>query len=277
MTSQPDEDPQTDSKLSTKLVSAEEYSTPVPDHPKTEDVLVEEKRVSVTLHGQTWEVFYREAHLPGGGTGVKTVRSGRGLETYVSEEVRPPVVLLHGPRFTSWLWEDGDVLQLLAALGHRVLAPDLPGCGETSSNAISTQHKGEFLARFLHRARVNTTLPVLISPAGAEPYSLPYILGASRRTADRRVSAALLVSPGWPRSLLDLPSASTDIPALVVFDSSFPGWKKAEGRIQEAFRQARYLEVKGGASMVYPAQWHATTTIVNFLLKHCTPDHVKED
>jgi pimeloyl-ACP methyl ester carboxylesterase len=264
--------------LTPKLVSAEDYASPVPGElsARAKDVLVEERRVSVSLHSHTWDVFYREATLPGGRAGVKTLRSGRGLETYVSEEVRPPVVLLHGTRFTSWLWEDGDVLQVLAALGHRVVALDLPGCGETSGQPISTELIGEFLARFLHRARLNTTLPVLISPAGAEPYALPYILGASRRSADRRVTAALLVSPGWPRSLLDTPPACTDIPALIIYDSTFPGWRKAEGRIQEAFRQARYLEVMGGRSMGYPAHWHATTTIVNFLLQHCTPQHVKK-
>ena len=52
-------------------------------------------------------MFYREV-LPGG---VK----------------RETVLLLHGQSFTSQTWVDISTLQLLASMGHRAVAIDIPG------------------------------------------------------------------------------------------------------------------------------------------------------
>lgn len=54
--------------------------------------------------------FYREAGPPEGVTG--------------SGEV---VVLLHGAAFQSKTWLDLNTINILAAMGHRVIAVDLPG------------------------------------------------------------------------------------------------------------------------------------------------------
>ncbi len=50
---------------------------------------------------------------------------------YRDEGSGPPVVLLHGCPFSSFVWR--NVVPLLAAAGHRCLAPDLLGLGDTET------------------------------------------------------------------------------------------------------------------------------------------------
>ena len=48
-------------------------------------------------------------------------------EAVSSSVVKETVLLLHGAAFSSSTWSDLGTLQLLAAMGHRALAIDIPG------------------------------------------------------------------------------------------------------------------------------------------------------
>ncbi len=71
---------------------------------------VDERTVEVDDEGH--KVFYRECH-----------------PASVLPETGKTVLLLHGQAFTSETWQAGGLktMQTLAALGHRVVAVDLPG------------------------------------------------------------------------------------------------------------------------------------------------------
>jgi pimeloyl-ACP methyl ester carboxylesterase len=56
---------------------------------------------------------------------------GEARVAYRDEGEGPPVVLLHGCPFSSFVWR--NVLPALAAAGHRCLAPDLLGLGDTET------------------------------------------------------------------------------------------------------------------------------------------------
>lgn len=66
--------------------------------------------LALIFYSQGSNTFYREALPPEGITS--------------SGEV---VVLLHGAAFQSKTWLDLNTINLLAAMGHRVIAIDLPG------------------------------------------------------------------------------------------------------------------------------------------------------
>ena len=48
-------------------------------------------------------------------------------ETRPSHNPKETVLLLHGAAFSSATWSELNTLQLLAAMGHRAVAVDIPG------------------------------------------------------------------------------------------------------------------------------------------------------
>jgi haloalkane dehalogenase len=89
---------------------------------------VDSRRVSVTQH-EIDGIAYRES-LPDGWDG-----SG------------PVAVALHGYPTSSYLWR--EVLPKAAGAGHRALAPDLPGFGDTPADRPGTwEHQVENVERF---------------------------------------------------------------------------------------------------------------------------------
>jgi pimeloyl-ACP methyl ester carboxylesterase len=61
------------------------------------------------------------------------VHVGDARVAYQDQGTGPPVVLLHGCPFSSFVWR--NILPALAAAGHRCLAPDLLGLGDTETLA----------------------------------------------------------------------------------------------------------------------------------------------
>jgi pimeloyl-ACP methyl ester carboxylesterase len=59
------------------------------------------------------------------------VHVGEARVAYTDQGEGPPVLLLHGCPFSSFVWR--NVIPRLAAAGHRCLAPDLLGLGDTET------------------------------------------------------------------------------------------------------------------------------------------------
>jgi len=72
-------------------------------------VKVEETRIEFSYEGQNVRIYYQ---------------SGKG---YSDSHRDIPVLLLHGAHFTSEDWKRTKTLSLLAALGYKAIAVDLPG------------------------------------------------------------------------------------------------------------------------------------------------------
>ncbi|MEE6521562.1 hypothetical protein FKM82_019829 [Ascaphus truei] len=116
---------------------------------------------TATLSGD-WPTFYREARPR---DRVEGDRAGRFQ-----------VLLLHGRSFTSKTWEDLGTLVLLAEQGHRAVAIDLPGYGESLLAQPVSSERGR-IAYLLHVMESLGTRPaVLISPSMSGLFSLPILL-----------------------------------------------------------------------------------------------------
>ena len=64
--------------------------------------------MNISILFQKYDIFYQEAGP-------------------AAEAKEPPVLLLHGMRFKSQTWRDLGTIEFVGAMGHRVIAVDLPG------------------------------------------------------------------------------------------------------------------------------------------------------
>merc|ERR1711913_278292 len=88
------------------------------------------------------------------------------------EKSNEVVVLLHGQAFTSQTWVDKvQTMATLAALGHSVIAIDLPGYGNTKKK---TDKKAEFLSSFLDAVTPDVN-PVVVSPSMSGNFIIPLL------------------------------------------------------------------------------------------------------
>lgn len=114
---------------------------------------------SVSTSGQT--LFYREAVPP-----------------QPPSSPKPPVLLLHGIRFSSQTWLELGTLNKLAAAGHRAVAIDLPGLGRSKDAVAPCPLAEPAPAAFIQEVldSLNLAPAVIISPSLSGMYSLPLLL-----------------------------------------------------------------------------------------------------
>ncbi len=81
------------------------------------------------------------------------------------------VLLLHGGKFDAATWKKLGTLEVLADAGHRALAVDLPGSGESPGWMVDPK---TFLAELI--ALLDIGKPVVLSPSRSGNLSFPLIL-----------------------------------------------------------------------------------------------------
>ena len=79
---------------------------------------------------------------------------------------------MHGAAFTSRTWQNEiGTIQTMASLGHKVIAVDLPGYGQSSKY---DGDRGEFLIQLI-KSLSPKNKPVLVSPSMSGSFSLPLL------------------------------------------------------------------------------------------------------
>lgn len=124
------------------------------------------------------------------------------------------VLLLHGHAFTSQVWQDLGTLEYLGSLGHRVLAVDLPGYGDSRKIEApkALLERGQFVRDFIKRLQLQR--PVLVSPSISGTFSLPFLF-TSRYAKQLRgfVAVAPVATDKFETSAFQ----TLDVPTLIVY------------------------------------------------------------
>ncbi|NP_001079907.1 abhydrolase domain containing 14B L homeolog [Xenopus laevis] len=198
---------------------------------------VQIKESTVKVSGQT--LFFREA-LPSAAPGIS----------------KPPVLLLHGIRFSSQEWQNLKTLHTLAAAGHRAVALDLPGLGR-SSDAVAPSPLGEpappgFLQEVLES--LNMVPAVLISPSLSGMYTLPFLLNSPQS-----VAAYVPVAPICTDKFSAQDYAQVQVPALIVYGDKDEQLGELSLRNLKNLPNHRVFCMKGAGHACYlddPDTWH---------------------
>ncbi|XP_021915429.1 protein ABHD14B-like isoform X3 [Zootermopsis nevadensis] len=83
------------------------------------------------------------------------------------------ILLLHGRSFKSETWQNLGTMNLMAGIGHLVVAVDLPGYGETQG--LYHGDKSKFILSIIQSELLSGIHPVLISPSMSGEYSVKFV------------------------------------------------------------------------------------------------------
>jgi len=110
------------------------------------------------------KVFYREA-----------IPVSLAVADHAHQHHSYQVLLLHGQSFSSQNWDDIGTLSLLASLGHRAVALDLPSYGKSQKEPVPDSKTSSFLLSVVEKLDLKSSL-VIISPSMSGRFSLPFLV-----------------------------------------------------------------------------------------------------
>lgn len=161
----------------------------------------------------------------------------------------PPVLLLHGARFSSETWRELGTLELLARQGYRVWALDLPGHGGSDASTLPDHQLLASLVPLISDSPV-----VVVSPSMSGRYSLPFV--AERPSY---VAGWVPVAPAAIDRYLGQIEGSR-VPTLIVWgseDKLLP--VKQSNRLSKALPASRRVILEGASHPCYldrPIDFH---------------------
>lgn len=161
------------------------------------------------------------------------------------------VILLHGMKFQAATWRELGTLEVLADLGFRVMAVDMPGFGKSPSCAVQP---AEVLSRFLDLQGVERAF--LLGPSMGGRIALEFAVAHPDR-----IAGLVLVGAVGVAELQDQ-LAKITAPVLIVWggDDQVSPLANSDillARLSNARREI-YPEAPHPCYLAQPEQWHAS-------------------
>lgn len=130
--------------------------------------------VHVHIQKELIKVFYREVN-------PLDAQLEHANDDDEEKPLKIDVLLLHGMRFTSKNWAELNTLSILGQHGHRAIAVDLPGYGQSEPHASlqgdTDTHKAaraSFLGELIEV--LGLLRPAIVSPSMSGSFSLPFLM-----------------------------------------------------------------------------------------------------
>lgn len=175
------------------------------------------------------------------------------------------ILLLHGAAFKSETWvKDVPTIQTMCALGHRVVAVDLPGHGETKDcNNVQCKEKGKYLKEIVVKV-TGEVKPVIVSPSFSGTYSLPFMANY-QELAGGFVPVAPVGTEGYESFFGD----SMSVPTLIVYGDKDTTLGRTSAKylksISTASQPIILSPARHPAYLDQPEKWHQA--LHNFVKK----------
>uniref|UniRef100_A0A8C2EKT9 Putative protein-lysine deacylase ABHD14B n=1 Tax=Cyprinus carpio TaxID=7962 RepID=A0A8C2EKT9_CYPCA len=179
-----------------------------------------------------------------------------------SSGARLCVLLLHGIRFSSEHWLRIGTLERLTAAGHRAVAIDLPGLGQSKAAPapapVGQPAPGVFLRQVCEALQTGPV--VIISPSLSGMYSLPFLFQHSEQ-----VKAYIPVAPICTEFTAEQYSR-VQTPALIVYGDQDTQLGEASLSNLKNLPNHKVVVMKGAGHPCYlddPEIWHKA--VLDFL------------
>jgi abhydrolase domain-containing protein 14 len=167
-----------------------------------------------------------------------------------------PVLLLHGARFKSKIWQQLGTLEKLAKEGFHAVALDLPGYGDSPPAPPGTTLD---LAEFI--AAEKLAAPVVLAPSMSGHFALPLVTQHPDRVAGF-VAVAPVELAEYETELRKL-----SLPTLIFWGEKDQTVPLAQGEaLHDWVKNSKLVVLKGASHPCYldrPREFHAT--LVEFL------------
>lgn len=193
-------------------------------------------------------------------------KASKGVGEDNAEATGIPVLLLHGAAFTSQTWVDKvDTIATLSALGHPVIAVDLPGYG--NSRKESVDNKGEFLKNLIKQLFGDKKI-VVVTPSMSGSFFIPMLLDQEARSQIAGWVPVAPVSTSQPAGFY----SAIQIPTLIVHgENDVSLGHRSRDDLSELPNATKPQVLPGAGHPAYldqPELWH--TLLYNFL-SHLQP------
>lgn len=173
-------------------------------------------------------------------------------------------VFLHGASSSSKIWVELESLKLVAALGHRAIAVDLPGWGGSGEKLTEVSNR-QYLEALLKA--LNTTRPVIVTPSMSGSFSIPFMMEPSSETCHERLRGIISLAPVATGLFQHSQYFRCQIPAMIVYGSLDKKLGlQALGNLRNMPRKRMYVQKDAGhpSYIDKPAEWN------NLLYHYCT-------
>jgi abhydrolase domain-containing protein 14 len=160
------------------------------------------------------------------------------------------VLLLHGAAFTSQTWvSEVPTIASLAAMGHKVVAVDLPGFGKTKAGVSD---KGLYLDQVFN-ALIPNAKPMVVSPSMSGSFIVPFLKDNSNK-----ISGWVPVAPAGLSSGQEF-FPTLNVPTMIVYGELDPSGKKSGDVLSLIPTSTQHQVLPGAKHPAYldqPDLWH---------------------